>query len=120
MKKHKPLVYKYYDYLKQHCLGRANGVSRDYLAAYFGVTLPQQKSVLREINQSLDFDKIVSTSHSIYICNSEQECKIAIFNEINSGLTRLKKGKLMAEKLKRNGQYKLKLGDYYKEFIETF
>lgn len=119
-KKHTPIVYDYYNYLKKNCLGRQNGISRSRLCEMFGVSLDIQKQVLREINSSLDFDKMVSTSGSIYICNTEEECRVAIHNEIQSGLARLNKGKIMAKKLGRNGQAKLKLGEYYKQFIEVF
>lgn len=119
-KKHEPIVYDYYDYLKKYCLGRENGISRNRLCEMFKVTLDTQKHILREINNSLDFDKMVSTSGSIYICNTEQECKIAIHNEIQSGLARLNKGKTMAKKLGRNGQYIIKLGKYYRDFMKTF
>lgn len=54
------------------------------------------------------------------MCRTQQECKNAVMNEINVGLTRLKKGKEMAKKLSRHNQMKLKLGEYYKALFETF
>ena len=120
IKKHKPLVYKLYEYLKENHYGKENGISRKDLAKIFNVELSTQKKILAEINQSDIFDKLVSTSGSIYICRTKEECETAYYNEIKSGLARLLKGKKMAQKVMKNGQGKIRLGDYYKEIIETF
>ena len=120
IKKHKPIVYRYYDFLKNNCYGKENGINRNLLAGFFKVDLATQKRILAEINQSDVFDKLVSTSGSIYICRTKEECEQAYHNEIKSGLARLLKGKKMAQKVMKNGQGKIKLGDYYKEIVETF
>lgn len=119
-KKYKPITYRYYDYLKENHYGKENGISRKDLAQIFDVDLATQKKILTEINQSDIFDKLVSTSGSIYICRTREECETAYYNEIKSGLARLLKGKKMAQKVMKNGQGKIKLGDYYKEIVETF
>lgn len=119
-KKYKPIIYRYYDYLKENHYGKENGISRKDLAQIFGVELTTQKKILAEINQSDIFDKLVSTSGSIYICRTREECETAYYNEIKSGLARLLKGKKMAQKVMKNGQGKIKLGDYYREIVETF
>lgn len=118
--KHETIVYRYYDYLKEHHLGKENGIKRDELAKKFGVTLEMQKTILRTINESGVFDKLISTCGSIYMCRTEKECETAAYNEIRSGISRLKKGNAMLQKLERNGQAKIKLGKYYKEFVECF
>lgn len=120
IKKHKSITYRYYDYLKENHYGKENGISRKDLAKIFNVELSTQKKILTEINQSDVFDKLVSTSGSIYICRTKEECETAYYNEIKSGLARLLKGKKMAQKVMKNNQTKLKLGDYYKEIVETF
>lgn len=119
-KKYKPITYRYYDYLKENHYGKENGISRKDLAQIFDVDLATQKKILTEINESEIFDKLVSTSGSIYICRTREECETAYYNEIKSGLARLLKGKKMAQKVMRNNQTKIKLGDYYREIVETF
>ena len=117
---HAPIVYRYYDYLKENCLGKQNGIARDTLASIMGTQLADQKKVLQAINTSPSLPRIISTCSKIYMCDSEQECVIAFMNEIKSGLTRLQKGKKMAQKVGLHNQYKIKLGEYYKDLINVF
>lgn len=119
-KKYDSIVYRYYEYLKEHHFGKENGIKRGELAKFFGVTLEQQKSILRTINESSAFDKLVSTCGSIYMCRTQRECEVSAYNEINSGISRIKKGKAMLAKVGLNGQMKMKLGKYYKEAVECF
>lgn len=120
VEKYKPITYRYYDFLKKNHYGKENGISRKDLADIFNVELSTQKKILKQINESDVFDKLVSTSGSIYICRTKEECETAYYNEIKSGLARLLKGKKMAQKVMKNNQTKLKLGQYYKEIVETF
>lgn len=85
-----------------------------------GIDLATQKYILKEINESADFDKLISTYGSIYMCRRKEECLKAISNEITVGLTRLLKGKAMARKLDKHNQYKMKFGDYYKDKITVY
>lgn len=119
-KNYRPIVYEYYNYLKDCHYGKENGVNRKILADIFHVGLDTQKRILREINESDTLPKLVSTSGAIYMCRTKEECEQAAFNEFKSGLTRLKKGKKMLKKIDMNGQMKMQLGKYYKEAIECF
>ena len=49
-KKHEPIVYEYYNYLKDCHYGKENGVRRETLADIFHVSIKKQKNILREIN----------------------------------------------------------------------
>lgn len=120
IKIHRPIVYRYYEYLRKNHLGKENKIKSKELSNIMGVKLPTQKYILKEINESQDFDKLISTCGAIYMCRTQKECELAIKNEINVGLTRLQKGKAMAQKLSRNNQLKLKLGQYYKQVFEVF
>lgn len=120
IKRHKSLTYKYYDYLKENHYGKENGISRENLRQIFNIDLKTQKKILAEINQSDVFDKLVSTSGSIYICRTKEECEEAYYNEIKSGLARLLKGKKMADKVAKNGQGKIQYTKEIKAFLETF
>lgn len=119
-KKYRPIVYRYYDYLKKNHYGKENCISRRELAKEFGIEIGTQKKILAEINQSDIFDKLISTSGSIYMCRTKKECEQAYYNEIKSGLARLLKGKKMADKVMRSGQYKIKITKDVKDFLETF
>lgn len=120
IKKHQPIVYRYYDYLKQNHYGKENGISRSELAKIFNVDIQKQKTILKAINESSELEKLVSTCGSIYMCRTEEECKKSAYNEIKSGLARLKKGQKMLAKMGKNEQLKMKLGKYFKEAVECF
>lgn len=117
---HKSIVYKYYDYLKKNHYGKENGIKRTELAKIFNVSIDTQKAILREINESGELEKLVSTCGSIYMCRTQEECEKSIYNEIKSGITLLKKGKKMLQKMNKNGQRKMQFGKYYKEAVECF
>lgn len=118
--KHRPIVYRYYDYLKKNHYGKENGISRNKLKEIFGISLDTQKGILSEINNSDVFDKLISTSRSIYMCRTKKECEEAYFNEIKSGLARLLKGKKMADKVMHSNQYRIKMSKEMKEIWESF
>ena len=120
IKKLNSLVYRYYDELKNNYLGEQNGILAEELADRMGIKPRKQRYILQAINESDELPRLVSTCGKIYMCNTEQECVRAFMNEIRSGLTRLQKGKKMAKKVGLNGQYKLKLGEYYKDFVTVF
>lgn len=118
--KHKPIVYRYYDLLKQNHLGKENGVKSQVLADYFGVSRAFQKTVLKEINESADFDKLISTCGSIYMCQTKEEVDLTLSHTFNTAITLIHKAQSMQKKAKSQGQYKIKLGEYYKDFITVF
>lgn len=120
IKKYKTLVYRYYDYLREHHYGKENGINREELAKHFGISLNNQKSILREINCSRVFPKLVSTSKCIYMCKTKDECEEAIYNERKSALTRLQKSAIMEEKMRANNQGKILMSNRCKPFVECY
>lgn len=109
---------QYAEYLKAHCVGRENAVNRAVLAKRFNTSIAEQKTILAAINADKDSDLIISTCGGIYVCTTESEIKTAAFNEIKSGLSRLKKGRAMLAKYYKDGQTELTFDgvDIYKLF----
>lgn len=120
VKHHTPEVYRLYDYLKANHLGKENGIVRRELAQKLDISERELRRITKEINTSEELEKLVSTTHSCYICNSKEECEKAIKNTYRVAIALFKKAKQMEEKVGLNGQIKLPLGKYYKEFVETF
>ena len=108
------------DYLQKNHLGKENGISRAELSKKLGIDEIRLKALRREINESAEIDKLVSTSGSCYMCNTEAECERAISNTFKMGVALIKKGRTMAKKKGLNGQVKIPLGDDYKEIVEVF
>ena len=117
---HEPIVYRLYDYLKYNHLGRENGIKKPELAKKFDITERELRKLTKEINTSPVLEKLVSTTHCCYMCNTKEECEQSIRNTYRTAITLFKKAKSMEEKVGLNGQVKIKLGKYYKDFVETF
>lgn len=119
-KHHEPQVYRLYDYLKDNHLGRENGITKTELAQRLGVSERELRKLTKEINTSPELEKIVSTTHCCFLCDTKEECEMTIRNTYRTAISLLKKGKVMERKVGLNGQVKMKLGKYYKDVVETF
>lgn len=119
-KKHSPAVYRLYDYLKENHLGAKNGIVRKDLVEILNIPTRRLRELTAEINSSDSLEKIVSTKGSCYLCDTKEECEATIRNTYNVAISLFKKAKKMEKKVGLNGQMKIRLGKYYKEFVETF
>lgn len=119
-KHHDPAVYRLYDYLKEHHLGKENGIRKPILAQILGISDRELRKLTKAINESAELDKIVSTTHCCYICDTKEECAKSIRNTYNVAIALFKKAKNMERKVGLNNQIKMKLGKYYKDIVETF
>ena len=113
-KHHEPMVYRLYDYLKNNHLGRENGIQ------VLGISERELRKLTKAINESNELEKLVSTTHSCYMCATKEECEKSIRNTYRVAVALFKKAKSMEKKVGLNGQIKLKLGKYYKDVVETF
>ena len=120
VKHHEPEVYRLYDYLKVHHLGRENGIKKNELAFALGMSERQLRKLTKKINESGELERLVSTTHCCYMCDTKDECEKAIKNTYRVAVALFKKAKTMEKKVGLNGQIKLKLGKYYKDVVETF
>lgn len=118
--KHRPIVYKYYDLLKTFHLGKENGIKSKDLAMQMGINVAQQKYILKEINESPDFHKLISTCGSIYMCKTKEEVSLSLLHTKTVALTMIKKYRAMEKKVERQNQYQIKTGEFYKEVITVF
>ncbi len=120
-KHHEPAVYELYDYLKNNHLGRENGIKKPELAQRLGISERKLRNLTKEINTSTELEKLVSTTHCCYMCNTREECEKSIRNTFRTAIALIKKGNTMAKKVGRNGQIKMRVGeDEFYEIINTF
>lgn len=117
---HEPNVYKLYNYLQENHLGREKGIKKPDLAREMGVDERELRKLTKAINESNELEKLISTTHSCYMCKTKDECEKSIRNTYRVAITLFKKAKTMEKKVGLNGQIKLKLGKYYKDVVETF
>ena len=119
-KHHSSEVYRLYDYLKANHLGKENGIKKPELAEKLGIKARELRKLTKEINESTELEKLVSTSHCCYMCKTKEECEKSIRTTYKVAVALFKKAKQMEKKVGLNGQMKIKLGKYYKDFVETF
>ena len=119
-KHHEPAVYRLYDYLKENHLGKENGIRKPLLAERLGIKERELRKLTKAINESAELEKLVSVSHRCYMCNTKEECEKAIRTTYRLAVAHFKKAKQMERKVGLNGQVKIKLGEYYKDIVETF
>ena len=117
---HEPEVYRLYDYLKNNHFGKENGINKPQLAQKLGINERDLRKLTKTINESTELEKLISTTHSCYMCETKEECEKSIRNTYRVAVALFKKAKAMEKKVGLNGQIKLKLGKYYKDVVETF
>ena len=117
---HEPDVYRLYNYLKTYHLGKENGIKRPDLARQIGISERNLRRLTKTINESTELERLISTTHSCYMCDTKEECEKAIRNTYRVAVALFKKAKTMEKKVGLNGQIKLKMGKYYKDVVETF
>lgn len=119
-KHHEPIVYEVYNFLKKNCMGLENATPRADVAEIFNITPRELRKITHEINTSGELEKIVSTTHSCYMCKDNEEAEKSIRNTYRMAISLFKKAKHMEKKVGLDGQVKIPLGDYYAEFVKTF
>lgn len=117
---HNPKVYRLYDYLKENHMGEKNGIKKPLLAQKFGITIRELRRLTKEINESTELEKLVSTSHCCYMCETKEECEKSIRTTYKVAVALFKKAKQMEKKVGLNGQLKIKFGNDLNEFVNTF
>jgi len=114
-----PITYKIYKELKNH-IGKENAISGADLSAMFGISKRQLRVYIHEIRNSTELEKVIgSCNRGYYICREED------FDEADKRLERQALSTLKVvwanrKKRSKDGQYKLPLGDYYKEIFQAF
>lgn len=111
---------KLYNYLLTNHYGRENGIVRSELAVRLGISERELRRLTKEINESQKFEKLVSTTHSCYICKTKGECRHSIMNTWRVAIALITKAKQMEKKVGLNGQIKISTGELYKDIVETF
>ena len=119
-KHHEPAVYRLYDYLKNNHLGRENGIKKHELAQRLGINERELRKLTKEINTSTELEKLVSTTHCCYMCNTKEECEKSIRTTFRTAIALIRKGNTMAKKVGLNGQIKMPLGNEFYDIVNTF
>ena len=109
-----------YSYLASNHFGKENGIKRPELAQKLNISERELRMLTKEINTNPVFEKVVSTTHSCYLCKTKDECVKTIKNTYRVAISLFKKAKQMERRVGLNGQIKIPIGSDYKEIVETF
>lgn len=111
----------FYDYMCEHHYGTENAIKRNDLADNLQVSDRTIRAWCKEINETTAFEKLISTSHSIYVCRTEQECKWSIIATYKQAISLFRKAKTMEKKVGLNGQVKIGVDKgLLDSIVETF
>ena len=109
-----------YEYLCENCNGKKNGRRRSEIAALFGLKQRDLRRIMHEINTSADYERMVSTNGSIYICADDKECRSSIRTTYRSAVALIKKARQMEKKLGLHGQTRIVDNGAEIEVVEAF
>lgn len=118
-KHHESITYRLYDELKNH-VGKENAISAKDLSAMFGMSKRKLRDHIREIRNSGELEKIIgSYEGGYYICTKEESDNVSnhLWRHV---LSILKTLRTMDKKAGRDGQMKIKLGEFVKDTYEPF
>lgn len=101
------LIAAVYNDLKNNHLGRENAVSRREYADGCGISEREMRFITREINESDEYEGIVSTSACLYMCETKEECLAAVGVTFRAAFSLMRKARRMEGKVRNNGQYRL-------------
>ena len=115
---HSPIVYHVYEEMKKH-VGRENAISGEDLSRAFGITTRHLRYIINEIRNSGELEKVIGSCNAWYfICTKEEQSR-ANLRIYRQAFSLLKTARANDKKAAKNGQGKIKLGEYFKEFYES-
>lgn len=114
---HAPIVYRVYDELKLH-VGMKNRIGAKELAKKFGISQRALRDIIHEIRESHELEKAIGSYGGYFVC-TEEDCEKAINRLYRQAFSTLKVARALEKKVAMNGQGKLKLGEYYADFVKS-
>lgn len=98
-------AYKVYNYLNEYeHVGKERGQTREVVAWQLSMDGRDLRKAMQVINESGEFEKLVSTSHSVYLCATDKEENEAIYATFKPAISLIKKARAMIKKKQSRGQ----------------
>lgn len=117
-KHNEPITYRIYDELKNH-IGIENAISGKELSEMFCIDRRQLRRHIHMLRNSMDMEKVIGSCNlGYYICREED------FDEADKRLERQALSTLKVvwanrKKRSKDGQYKIKMGEYFSEIVQA-
>ena len=114
-----PITYRIYEVLKQHC-GEENAIQGRDLATHFAISERQLRTYIHEIRKSEELTRIILSSNRGYFMATEEEFERYNKRLESQAISLLKVFHSNEKKAAKDGQYKIKISDRYKEIFQAF
>lgn len=118
-KKHEPIVYRVYDEIKGH-IGRPNAIGGKELSAKFDITERHLREIVHEIRADEMLTHLILSCNRGYYVPTVDEGAKDINRLYSQAFSLLKIARVQERKAGLNNQYKLRLGEYYQEFVRAY
>ena len=114
-----PITYRIYDTLKQHC-GKENAISGADLSAMFGIDKRQLRKHIHTIRESQELSKVILACNKGYYIPTVEEGTHDINRLYSQAFSLLRIARASEKKAGLEGQYKIKLGEFYQDYVKAF
>ena len=119
IKKHSPVVYDVYEYMKG-CVGEENAISAKDLSKRFGVSERNLREIISEIRESSVLQLVIGSNNKGYFVCRESEFS-AMNNRLKSAaFSLLKVAYANEKKAAKDGQMRIRFSRYMKDSYEAF
>lgn len=114
-----PITYRIYKELKNH-IGKENAISGADLAGRFGISRRKLREKIHEIRESAELSKVILACNKGYYIPRAEEGMRDINRLYSQAFSLLKAARASEKKAGLEGQYKLKLGEFYQDYVKAF
>lgn len=118
-KHHAQILYDLYYFLKNHHVGKKNAISAKSLSWILSISERDLREIIHEIRESKELELCIGSCNKGYYICTEEDYENAIKRLYRQAFSTLKVARALEKKVGMNGQGKLKLGEYYAEFVKS-
>lgn len=113
-----PITYKIYEFMKKF-VGEENAIRGRDLAAKFKISERQLRTYIHEIRKSEELTRIILSSNRGYFMATEEEFDRHNKRLKSQAISLLKVFHSNEKKASKDGQYKIKMGEYFSEIYKS-
>lgn len=118
-KKHAPVVYLVYDFMKDY-VGESNAIKAKDLSAHFGVSERELRDIISEIRESPVLQRVIGSNNKGYFVCRESEFERTNNRLKSAAFSLLKVAYANEKKAAKDGQMKIRFSRYMKDSYDAF
>lgn len=118
-KKHSPVVYLVYDFMKDY-VGESNAIKAKDLSAHFGVSERELRDIISEIRESPVLQRVIGSNNKGYFVCRESEFERTNNRLKAAAFSLLKVAYANEKKAAKDGQMKIRFSRYMKDSYDAF